>query len=99
MDCPVYAHQRAGLINHVRSILSSSSSKLSVSDFDGLSGHGQCEVLLGKRIGDPTAENRIDKVVKKYLIKAWNIRSKLTSHINTVLNVSYSVCSLDAKDS
>ena len=47
----------------------------------------QCDVLLGKRIGDPVAEDRIDSVVKRYLTKAWNLRAE--AKINAVLGTAY----------
>jgi hypothetical protein len=64
-----------------------------------MSSRARCEVLLGKRIGDPIAENRIDTAVKRYLTKAWNLRAGVTANVNSVLGTSYDVdvCSLAAK--
>ena len=54
-----------------------------------MSGQAQCEVILGKRIGDPVAENRIDAAVKRYLTKAWNLRAGVTARINAALGTAY----------
>ena len=62
----------------------------------------QCEVILGRRINDPIAEDRIDAVAKRYLTKTWNMRAEVTARINTVLGTAYDVqvCSLvDRPDS
>ena len=42
----------------------------------------QYEILLGRRVNDPTAEDKIDRVVKRFLIKCWNLRSVVTARIN-----------------
>ncbi len=51
----------------------------------------QGQVLLGKRTGDPGAEDSVDRLVKRFLVKAWNIRKNVTDMINTVLGTSYDV--------
>ena len=91
MDCPLYARKRAGLIKHVYSVLSTGGSAVTPHLFKGLCVQVQGEILLGKRIGDPIAENRIDAAVKKYLVKAWNLRATVTTGINAVLGTKYSV--------
>ena len=91
MDCPLYERKRAGLIKQVCVVLASSASELLPHDFKSLCVQEKCEVLLGKRIGDPVAENRIDSAVKRYLTKAWNLRSGVTASINAVLDTKYSV--------
>ena len=91
MDCPLYERKRAGLIKQVCVVLANSASELLPHDFKSLCVQEKCEVLLGKRIGDPVAENRIDYAVKRYLTKAWNLRSGMTASINAVLDTKYSV--------
>ena len=56
-------------------------------------------MILGKRIGDPVAEDRIDAVVKRYLTKAGNLRAGVTARINAVLGTAYDlqVCALADK--
>ena len=49
--------------------------ELDAAAFDGLSTFGQELVLLGRRFGDPAAEDRIDGMVKRFLTKAWNLRA------------------------
>ena len=36
-------------------------------------------------------EAQIDRAVKKFLVKAWNARSGVTTAINTVLGTKYEV--------
>ena len=91
MDCPLYERKRAGLIKQVCVVLANSASELLPHDFKSLCVQEKCEVLLGKRIGDPVAENRIDSAVKRCLTKAWNLRSGVTASINAVLDTKYSV--------
>jgi hypothetical protein len=101
MDCPRYATKRAGLLDQIGLILSSASCDLTAPAFASMNGRAQCEVILGKRIDDPIAENRIDAAVKRYLIKAWNLRAGVTAKINAALGTTYDVhvCSLAAKAS
>jgi hypothetical protein len=96
MDCPRYALKRATLITQVGSIMSGSVCGVPAPALTSMNSQGQCEVILGKRIGDPIAENRIDTVVKKYLIKAWNARAEVTASINATLGTTYDVWSLAA---
>ena len=48
-----------------------------------LAEEGHARVLLGQRTGDPIAdpEARVDKHVKKFLVKAWNTRATKTAAI------------------
>jgi hypothetical protein len=43
----------------------------------------QFSILLGKRISDPAAEDIIDRNVKRFLSKCWNLRSKVTGSSTT----------------
>jgi hypothetical protein len=51
----------------------------------------QLAVLLGRRISDPTTEDRLDRSVKRYLSKCWNLRSGVTGAINDALFTSYDI--------
>ena len=99
MDCPCYAAKRADLIARVGLILERSACNLTASAFAGMSSQARCAVILGRRIGDPIAEDRIDAVVKRYLTKTWNLRAGVTANVNAVLGTAYDVqvCSLAAK--
>ena len=92
MDCPRYAAKRASLIAQVGRIISGSAYNLPVTAFEHMSSQEQCEVILGKRIGDPIAENRIDASAKRYLTKAWNLRAGVTASINAAFGTAYEVC-------
>ena len=99
MDCPCYEAKRADMIAQVGRILVRSACSLTAPAFAGMDSQAQCEVILGRRIGDPIAEDRIDAVVKRYLTKTWNLRAGVTARINAVLGTAYDVqvCSLAAK--
>jgi hypothetical protein len=101
MGCPRYAAKRANLIARIRLILSGSACELTAPAFACMNSQAQCEVILGKRIGDPIAEDRIDATAKRYLTKAWNLRAGVTARINAALGTAYDVntCSLAAKAS
>ena len=57
--------------------------------FDELPQRSKMHILLGKRFGDPTAENRIDKHVKEYLKKCWSTRAEVSEAIDQAFNVHY----------
>jgi hypothetical protein len=99
MDCPRYTAKRTGLATQVRRILARSTGDLTATAFAEMGSSAQCEVLLGRRIGDPVAEDRIDAAVKRYLTKTWNMRADVTARINAVLGTAYDVqtCALADK--
>ena len=99
MECPRYEGKRVGLMARVRLILSQAAGTLTAAAFADMGSRAQCEVILGKRIGDPVAEDRIDAAVKRYLTKAWNLRAGVTARINAVLGTAYDlqVCALADK--
>ena len=99
MDCPRYETKRAGLVTQIRRILARSTGDLTATAFAELGSPAQCEVILGRRIGDPIAEDRIDVAVKSFLTKAWNMRADVTARINAVLGTAYDVqtCALADK--
>ena len=88
MDCSSYNSKRAILLARVRSVFDASHS---TGRFDGLDTVEQSHILLGKRFDDPNAEDKVDRAVKKFLTKAWNIRKPTTDIVNTVLHTSYDV--------
>jgi hypothetical protein len=51
----------------------------------------QLSVLLGRRISDPAAEDRLDRSVKRYLSKCWNLRAGVTDAVNEALFTSYGI--------
>jgi hypothetical protein len=75
----------------VPTVIDRSSIALTPANFDAMSHKEQCNILLGQRIGDPVAENRIDRNIKRYLKKAWNIRAPVTASVNVVLGKEYEV--------
>jgi hypothetical protein len=93
MDCPKYAHKRNDFLGRVANILHCSSSNISGDDFDNMSSHAKKEIVLGKRIGDPNTENKIDRMTKRFLTKAWNARHSVTKAINKAMGTNYGVFS------
>ena len=91
MECSSYSDKRERLLCSVRSIIDGSAGELIAGEFQAMDSTSQAHILLGKRFGDPIAENSIDRLVKRFLTKAWNIRSGLTDKVNTVLSTSYDV--------
>ena len=67
MSCPLYADKRRDLIRKVWGVLGASVGELDAASFEGLSTFGQELVLLGRRFGDPAAEDRIDGMVERFL--------------------------------
>jgi hypothetical protein len=90
LDCPTYSHLRLRLFRSVSNALANSSSMDdSKSPFGDLPDSRKFGILLGKRGGDPWTDNKIDCMVKRYLVKCWNKRQPITDAINKVLGTSY----------
>ena len=51
----------------------------------------QMAMLLGKRIGAPEAEDRLDRACKRFLRKSWNLRAPVTTVINNLMGTKYEV--------
>jgi hypothetical protein len=87
MECPTYSLQRNKLVKRVSIVLSQSE----LGQFGQMDCWSQSLVILGKRLGNPAAEDRIDAAVKKYLVKCWNLRASVTRAINNALGTNYEV--------
>ena len=90
--CPAYAAQRSRMCVQVARALDYSIGSVVAEDFAAMDEEGRARVLLGQRTGDPVAEAKIDRHVKKFLVKAWNTRASLTSATNEVMGKAYEVC-------
>ena len=93
MHCPKYAYRRHDLLSRVANILHHSSSNISSDEFTNMSNHAKSHILLGKRIGDPKTEDKIDRMTKRFLSKAWNARYPVTTAINKAMGTEYGVFS------
>ena len=62
MVCPAYADKRATLLERAARILDG----VGFGDMESVE---QGQVLLGKRIGDPGAEDSVDRLVKRFLLR------------------------------
>ena len=91
-SCPAYATQRKRMQVQVTRALDDSAGTVAAAGFHAMDEEGQVHVLLGQRTGDPIAETRVDKHVKKVLVKAWNTRATMTAAINGVMGKAYEVC-------
>ena len=78
MECPKYEVKRHALLQQVVRELVKSDGVVAAVDFANMDTGAQLSVLLGKRISDPKAEDRIDRNVKRFLSKCWNLRSEVT---------------------
>lgn len=93
MDCPKYAFKRHDLLSRVANILHGSSGTISSDDFANMPSLAKSHILLGKRIGDPKTEDKIDRMTKRFLTKAWNARHTVTTAINKAMGTDYGVFS------
>ena len=93
MECPAYAAKRVALLQYAIHILASSHAHVSPADFIAMTTNDQLAILLGKRISDPKAEDRLDRNVKRFLSKCWNARSEVTGAVNDALFTSYGIYS------
>jgi hypothetical protein len=91
MDCPKYAVKRAVLLKQVVVELAKSEGDLKAVQFASMEPVDQLPVLLGKRFSDPSTEDRLDRTVKRFLSKCWNLRSEVTGAVNDALFTSYGI--------
>jgi hypothetical protein len=91
MECPKYEVKRHALLQQVVRELVKSDGVVAAVDFANMDTGAQLSVLLGKRISDPKAEDRIDRNVKRFLSKCWNLRSEVTGAVNEALFTSYGI--------
>ena len=82
MECPAYSQHRSRIFKQVSRI------RCWRGDIDQTA---VFRTLLGGRFGVPKAEDSIDRAVKRYLVKCWNTRARVTQAINVVLGTDYGV--------
>jgi hypothetical protein len=87
-ECPVYEVKRVQLMKRVRNVLAGYGKE---GWFSALDVNARMLILLGQRMGVPVVENAIDRAVKRFLVKCWNIRSPLTAAINHIMGTAYGV--------
>lgn len=91
MECPRYAAKREALLRQAVRELTGSNGNVTGIEFASMAAKDQLGVLLGRRISDPAAEDRLDRSVKRYLSKCWNLRAGVTGAINDALFTSYGI--------
>ena len=93
MECPKYELRRTALLQQVVRVLAKADGEVTATGFASMPSRDQLAVLLGKRISDPRAENRLDRNVKRFLSKCWNLRGEVTGALNDALSTSYGIYS------
>ena len=88
MRCDSTAKNWLACIDRVRATLRTCTS-LSTADFGALTEVGRLHVLLGKRFGDPGAEDSVDTIIEHFLRKCWSSRTQLTLSINELFGTEY----------
>ena len=91
MECPRYAVKRAALLKQAVRELAGSTGNVTAVGFASMEAKDQLAVLLGRRIADPAVEDRLDRSVKRYLSKCWNLRAGVAGAINDALFTSYGI--------
>ena len=91
MQCPRYEGKRSALLRQTVRELARTDSKVTAVTFATMSSHDQLEILLGKRISHPRTEDRIDRNVKRYLSKCWNLRGEVSADGVESLFTSYGI--------
>jgi hypothetical protein len=105
MDCAKYDDKRIILLDRVAVAYSSartcnlkSHPASSVEpQFKDMSSKQQAAILLGKRFESPHAEDMVDRLVKRFLVKAWNDRGPVTDAINSTFGKHYEVFAAPAR--
>ena len=82
MECPMHTKRRAALFDQVSRAADRSALDL---EFGMLGADEQLQIILGKRVGDPQFEDKVDWQAKKFLTKCWNARE----HVQTAINVNF----------
>jgi len=91
ITCNLYKEKRVKLFNRIMSILDNSNGNINGTDFINMPDYDKTLILLGRRINDPHAEDKIDQSVKRYLAKCWNVRKHINNGINNGMDKNYSI--------
>ena len=91
MECPKYSGKRDALLERAAVIYDRASNIRGPNSFKDMPSKEQARILLGKRFDNPRAEDVIDRMVKRFITKAWNMRQPVTAAINLTLDKQYEV--------
>ena len=83
--------KRKALLQQAVRELTRSDGNVTGTGFASMTAKNQLAVLMGRRISDPAAEDRLDRSVKRFLSKCWNLRAGVTGAINDALFTSYGI--------
>jgi hypothetical protein len=67
MDCPAYTPRREKLLDRVSTLMDSAGAPA----FQEMGEDEKFHIILGKRFGDRTREDQVDRAVKRFLSKSW----------------------------
>ena len=84
-ECAAYARYRLALFREVDAALHDERTALGDATCGSMGQTDLLDLLLGRSTGIAAVDCRIDKLVKRYLRKAWRTRKPLTLAINSVL--------------
>jgi hypothetical protein len=93
LHCPAYSRQRMRYFG----IIDSLTTRTEVGALSQMKDTEVLPILMGKRLGLPRLEDRIDRETKKFLRKTWNVRAPLTHAINNQLGTAYDVYSVTTR--
>jgi hypothetical protein len=98
MRCPAYTRHRQRMLTDIGPAVNSAVGLAQpLRALHTLQDTELLPIILGKRIGVPRLENRIDRATKRYLRKAWNARARLTRAINGKFGTNYDVFTAAAR--
>ena len=84
IGCPAYEVKRTQLLDRVGYLFDRARGSGSV-PFSNLTETDKLHVILGKKFGSRKIEEQVDRVVKRFLSKCWNIRSPVTKALDEAL--------------
>ena len=82
LECPAYRKHREKLVKDLDLALDTPT--LENWKFSSMSASDQLDLLMGRSTGSAQADDRADKIVKRYLKKVWRSRKWLTVAVNNL---------------
>jgi hypothetical protein len=93
LDCAAYGRHRDAMMRCVREPVALA---MGPDALDQMASVDKLDMLLGKSTGNAAADKYIDRVVKRFLKKAWRGRKQLTRALNQVLGREDTMWALNA---
>jgi hypothetical protein len=96
MGCPAYTTKREKLLDRVSTLIDSAGAPAFQEMDGGMGDDEKFYIILGKRFGDRTREDQVDRAVKRFLCKSWNAREPATTTLDAALGTDSSHWKRDA---